>query len=463
MLARAKTVPLRLEARVPSGRWENARFSTFQKELQAHASCICHLSIVAEYCHLQTILEELVSPAPILEYLSLSGVASRFGTSGWSVKEAFVPDTLFDGSTPRLSRLELCGCDINWNSPLLRNLKHLKISPWSSRRSLSVWLDALDEMPQLETLVLHWSSPTAPPGASLPPDIGRTVTLPSLTLFQISSYARNCGLALAHLILPALTSLCIISDSCHTDWSDVREILPYVSRHAHGPHDAPPLQSLAIENGIAHADILAWTQPDTDVGFPNRINFFDVMHSARVAFTVTCEDGFLVTDTGVFDAMMETLPLEGLMTLTAFWQERTGPQFWLRHAPKWPLLWLVRLMPFAAHGFWEALLEDNGGRESPLLPSLKKLVLVDTTLTVCVTLSLCDALMKRVEQGVPLEILDLRTCHATSRTVELLSEIVVDVLGPEETLESEEQVISIAVSRGIFVGVESDYNHRVED
>lgn len=40
--------------------------------------------------------------------------------------------------------------------------------------------------------------------------------------------------------------------------------------------------------------------------------------------------------------------------------------------------------------------------------------------------------MKRAVQGVPLEALDLRTtCLATSRAVELLSEIVVEVLGPE--------------------------------
>jgi hypothetical protein len=40
-------------------------------------------------------------------------------------------------------------------------------------------------------------------------------------------------------------------------------------------------------------------------------------------------------------------------------------------------------------------------------------------------------LMKRVEQGVPLEVLDLRSCTATGLAIRLLSEIVVDVWGPE--------------------------------
>ncbi|KAH8987332.1 hypothetical protein EDB86DRAFT_3210487 [Lactarius hatsudake] len=379
------------------------------------------------------------APAPILESLSLFGRASQDGTLEAPVG-TFVPDTLFDGSTPRLSGLELSDCDLGWSSPLfVGSLKHLEISTPSERPSLSVWLDALDEMPQLETLVLRWASPIAPPGASLSPDVDRTVTLPSLILFEISSFARDCGCALAHLILPALTSLCIISESCHRGWSDVRDILPHVSRHAHGSQDSQPLRSMVIENGITHSHILAWTQPDTDVESPNKADFFEAMHSARVAFSITSEDGFAADDMEVFNAMIEALPLDCLVTLTAHGKKSTSPHLWHR-APKWPLLWLVRLTPSAAYGFMEALLEDNGGRESPLLPSLTKLVLIDTALVDITPTArmICDALVKRAEQGVPLEILDLRTCLASSRAVELLSEIVVDVLGPEETVASED-------------------------
>ena len=86
------------------------------------------------------------------------------------------------------------------------------------------------------------------------------------------------------------------------------------------------------------------------------------------------------------------------------------------------------------------LLGDNEGRdlESPLLPSLTKLVLINNTaLCPLRTLRLCDALMKRVEEGVPIETLDLRTCLSGSRSIELLSEIVVDVLGPEEIYDED--------------------------
>jgi len=214
--------------------------------------------------------------------------------------------------------------------------------------------------------------------------------------------------------------------------------------------------------------MLAWTMPNIDVKLPNPIAFLDDMFSPRVAFSVTNEDWSPGTHAEVFDAAMAALPMDSLVTLTS--QNRTSPldkQSWLRHSPKWPLLQCVRLATHAAHGFREMLLEDNWGSECPLLPSLTNLVLVDIALSARRTLRLCDALIKRVEQGIPLETLDLRTCFATSRAIELLSEVVVDVLGPEKTLEKRAQTGSMwnSVARGLFVeddwdssGVEEDYD-----
>ena len=89
-----------------------------------------------------------------------------------------------------------------------------------------------------------------------------------------------------------------------------------------------------------------------------------------------------------------------------------------------------------------ALLKDDEGCKNPLLSSLTELALHGIYLNDW-TLCLCNALMKRTEQGVPLEALDLRMCYSnTPDAVRLLSEIVVDVLrpldfqGPEDTEES---------------------------
>ena len=158
---------------------------------------------------------------------------------------------------------------------------------------------------------------------------------------------------------------------------------------------------------------------------------------------------------------MAALPLDGLITFIA--QDFISPpferlpfeQFWFRNLPKWPLLQRIRLTPIVATKFTDWLLADNGGDENPLLPSLKELILVDTQLNENWTLDLCDVLMKRVEQGVPLELLDLRTCLPdpdNPGAVRLLSEIVVDVLGPEETVDARAEIRSMwdRLDRGPF-------------
>ncbi|KAH9166930.1 hypothetical protein EDB89DRAFT_1891050 [Lactarius sanguifluus] len=88
ILARGGTVPLQLEARILAGHWYEPRFSAFQKELQNHISHISHLSIIAARSDLRRILGGLVSPAPALEVLSLSGEEYR---SRRTREPAFVP------------------------------------------------------------------------------------------------------------------------------------------------------------------------------------------------------------------------------------------------------------------------------------------------------------------------------------------------------------------------------------
>ncbi|KAH8993960.1 hypothetical protein EDB92DRAFT_1944240 [Lactarius akahatsu] len=429
------TAPLYLEARVPTYLWDGPRFIAFQKELQCHVSHICHLSISAEPFHLFRTLEGLISPAPTLEYLSLSIDKYRPRTPS----RVSVPDTLFDGATPRLSCLKLRNCNISWKSPLLKGIENLEILMLSvnAKPSLAVWLDALDEMPQLKTLVLHSASPSG----LFQFNIERTVTLPFLTHFDFSNSAEACALALAHLILPALTSLCLTAQSELPNGGDLQKLLPYVNRHSHGPQDTRPLQSVLIRGDRSRVDVFAWPV-DIDVEVHNSFTSCAPKPSARVAFSVTSEDWFIpTTHIEVLDATMAALPLDNLLTLTAQHHTRICEQMWRRHAPRWPLLKRVRLAPPAARGFREMVLQDNGRGGFPLLPSLTKLDLIGTTLSAHRTLRLCDALMMRVEQGVPLEALDLTTCFATSRTVRLLGEIVVDVWGPADDFDTEESIL----------------------
>jgi hypothetical protein len=428
MLVRAEKAPLHLEAWVTGHHRGDARFDAFKKELQSRVTNICHLEIGADASFLRRILKRLASPAHTLESLSLSTEATY-----WLRKpsRASIPDTLFGGTAPRLSFLELHRCNISWKSPLLKGLRYLEIYAPSQRArpSISVWLDALDEMLQLKKLVLHSASPVAPP---IPFNIERTVTLPFLTHLNISSSPGDCALALSHLILPALTRLCITARSIRSDGGDVLKFLRYVVQHAHGPQDAQPLQNVLIRGERNHIGIFAG--PDSDIEDYNWPFWLTDMTEAprpRLALSVTCRDWWL-SDTYILilDEAIATLPLDSLMKLTVQNETLLDKEFWLYHAPRWSLLKCVRLAPLAARGLREIILEDNGGRECPLLPSLTTLHLLGNTLTVRRALRLCNALMKRVSQGVPLGELDLRTCNATSYAVQLLSEAVASVRSP---------------------------------
>ncbi|KAH9170620.1 hypothetical protein EDB89DRAFT_1276363 [Lactarius sanguifluus] len=335
---------------------------------------------------------------------------------------AFVPDTLFGGTTPNLSFLELWNCDINWKSPLLGGLKHLEIRTPLKRPSLSVWLEALDQMPQLKTLTLHWASPIAPLDVSIPSEAERAVTLPSLTLFE--------------MFIPCEMLWNLVAGTIATCKKSYRMFLD-MPMDPRIPNRYGVRWSVAVQGA---SKSLRGPCPTSTSSCPSRSPISDARHSGRVSFSVTNDDRSPGVDTDTFSAMMEALPLDGLVTLTA--QNRNNPfnrQFWLRHAPKWPLLRRVRLTPPAERGFREMLMEDNEGRGGPLLPLLKTLVLVDIALLERRNLRLCDALTKRVEQGVPLETLDLCGCFATSHAIKLLSEIVVDCPGIRENLRDRDQ------------------------
>ena len=454
---RSKSVPLYLEARVVGHRQDD--FNSFVK---AHVPRLCHLSISAR--NLKLTIRELPSPAPSLKYLSL--ISRKKG-------EVIIPDTLFNGSTPRLSCLDLRNCDISWRSPLLKGLKHLEIltSSENARPNLTIWLDALNEMPQLKELTLHSASPVAPP---LPFDVERTATLPSLTHLDISASVGDCALALAHLDLPSLTWLCLTVVIDHPDRSNVQGVLPYVVRHAHGPQDIQPLQSLLISNDASHLNILAWPVPDTDVDMNDPPTFLGTTIPTRVALSFkhsNWRDNN--THLNILDTVMASLPLDGLVMLAAqdlvfdssLAEGLSTQQFWLRHSQKWPLLRRVRLAPPVDRGFVEMLLGDNGERDGLLLPSLKELVLVQGESGGQCTHLLCDALIKRVEQGVPLEMLDLRMYYRWRGPAEvrLLSEIVVDVLVPEEEMWSRLTSLWELLARGPFVEDDNPYDEDDDD
>jgi hypothetical protein len=424
ILARAKMAPLHLEANLQH--WSKAQLKTFEKQLEPLISHTRHLSISGKY---PTGLKRLVSPAPVLEILSLSHI---------SLSPPIVPDALFDGIAPKLANLELIGCNINWKSPLLKGLQTLQI--WGpseeARPTLEDWLDALNEMSQLKVLTLHSSTPIAFDDDMLLSEPQRAITLPSLTRFNISASARDCALALTHLMLPALNCLHVAAKSRDWDGRDVRLLIPHIARNAHGPQDMAPLQSVSIGGTGLYVEILAWTVPDADAKHFESNNLLDMEVPARLVFRATANVEWRdESDTEIFDGIMERLPMNTISTLLTLNFTSFSKEVWLRHAPRFAMLKRVCLTRPSVKPFRQMLAEDTPPGGPLRLPSLTKIIIDDISLTALRTYHLRDMLNKRKEQGAPLQTLDLRTCVASERAIQLLAEIVGDVKGPAETRE----------------------------
>lgn len=181
---------------------------------------------------------------------------------------SFIPDSIFNNTVPKLKCVKLCGFSVNWKSSLLKGLQTFQIlrPPGSIEPpKLDDWLDGLGEMSQLESLTVYSATPAVPDGDQFISEPRRTVGLPFLTQFKISASAKVCALALAHLVLPALTSLHVAPQSHCGNGEDVRLLIPFVARYAHGQQDTAPLQSILFSSESWHTRILIWTVPDADV------------------------------------------------------------------------------------------------------------------------------------------------------------------------------------------------------
>jgi len=430
VLSRSKMAPLELEANLSCVHWGGDRVNAFGKQLSSHVSHISRLNITADFSDLQTIIEQLGSPAPDLEWLSLivddECHLRRMGIPS----NAIIPHALFDGAAPRLSRLQLDHCDISWASPVFKSLRILELQMLSqlARPSLEEWLDAMEQMLQLETLIVNHATPRAPTSRTPLSEPMRVITHPTLTQLNLAASASDCTFALAHLILPALIRIRVDATSELASADDVRALIPYFSRNAHGPQDAEPLQSILISGEPSLTEIVLWTAAGADMEVQNPVSLISATLSARAIFTASGHMWF-DTDVEILDATLAALPLGSLNTLTAQNSSRIPEWLWLAQTPRWSRLEHVRLVGTVTKSLTTVLTKD-APPEGPLLPSLTKLSLFNT-LHIDDTPPLLDMLTGRVEQGVPLEVLDLRACEVPDRAVQIFGEVVLDVQGPD--------------------------------
>ena len=307
ILSRAKMAPLHLEA--DSTQWNPEYLEVFERQLEAHISHTRHLEY--RFHDLSKVVMRLVSPTPTLEFLSLSygkSTPSRLTSACYAI-----PDNLFNGTAPNLTSLEVEECDISWKSPLLKGLRFLKILYYSvmARPKLDDWLDALKEMSKLEDLSLSLQSAT--PIASLADLlISRAVTLPSLIYFRINASAKDCALALAHLVLPSLTRLHVYVKYLDPKGEDALLVIPYVVQNVYVLQDIKSIRSILIAGKRGSTEVLTWTTPSDDVKVCGPDTPDDMTSSACLLFGAKSHEWREGVETDVIDALLTLLPVNSV-------------------------------------------------------------------------------------------------------------------------------------------------------
>jgi hypothetical protein len=435
MLARAKMAPLHLEAVTK----KRAIIEGFEGQIKAHIHHTRHLRISAPQEQLEQMLEQLVSSAPSLEQLSVTNLNRD------SFRTPFIPNNIFNGKAPKLIYLRLVNCRIHWWSPiicpLLEGLRNLELCS-CPKNPIIIHRDfvyALKQMPKLERLTLH-DGVSCSPASSLSIKPSLTVVLPFLNELDISASARDCRVVLAHFVLPVLTRLFIKAESNHQKGKDVLYLTPHVVRNTHGPQDADVLQSLFIGGDKSRAEIVAWNVPgkDTDDELCSSARVPDGISLARVAFSTVNKTWRTRMDVPLFDALLTALPLNSIVNLTVKGRTPLSRQVWRNHAPRWQKLRRVRLFPTAVPAFGGVIEDALCSLSGSPLPALEELVLMDVSLNAAKVYYLINMLNDLVKLKISLKKLDLRTCIASDRAVQLLGKIVVDVQVPV-TKESNEE------------------------
>jgi hypothetical protein len=349
--------------------WDPELVDVVYNQLVAHASRI-HIINISSFdlspISLSRTLARLTSPAPVLESLSLCAL------NKWLIEKERIPPTIFKSTTPRLIHLELDNCFISWSSPLLKGLQHLKLlyHDDTERPNLQTWRDAMCELSKLESLVLHAATPIAPQVIMSIPEPVQGATLPYLTRLYLSDSANCCALALAHLVLPTLTSLRVDAMSTSSRGKDIRILLPYFARNAHGPQDTMPLQTMVISGCPTRTDILLWTIPDADMEYHDNDSFTQASLSSRAAFTAFYPLWDLERSTAVCHTVISALPMDSLSTLTVLDYMEPPKAFWRASKPRWPL----RLGCGSLCIFTGAAMEELPD-EDTFLPSLTTLII----------------------------------------------------------------------------------------
>ena len=447
MLKRSQIGSLVIDARLGS---DPARESVEAACLAvSNISRVRKLTMDAGGDSLHKVFKNVPKSAPILQALVLSASLDRVNMR---VLHYTVPSELFGDDTSQLRRLELTDCDLNWASPLLRGLTHLKLhktSIYTSRPSTALFLDVLRQLPALRSLDLQDVLPEVRDGSSFA-SRQRIVILPPLKYLNISGSVAECSNALRHL---SLSSSAVVKITCQrmTGSSDLSNILTFISGlwgaiPRAGKQHCCPIRSLMVKidnNTSRGLGLQTWpTQlPKVECAIPSITLQF---YGAR-DWRGDIAQGYVDK---VIRETCAALPLDQLVMLGVATDIQLEQRTWASTFGKLASLSSIHVTEASLSSLVSAVTADtissNSAKWQSLhtvqaallpgpavsFPSLRSLTIKNMWLNRkhADFIALKDCLMKRSEKKVQMRSLKLYDCYPLSKEcIKELEEIVVNV------------------------------------
>ncbi|KAF8066614.1 hypothetical protein FPV67DRAFT_1495703 [Lyophyllum atratum] len=443
MLARSKMAPLTIKAMF-GGEYPRLRSSaafreaTFKTAL-SQLSRIRHLSLNQSHGETRAFRElarSLDSPAPLLETFEIHFTSTS--------DENTLPQDLFSGVSPRLVRIGITNCGLNWGAPIFANLVSLQVAkiPNASRPPVHLFISALSHMSRLEKLELDSDFASASGELTT---LATTVNLPQLVHLNVSSRLVNCVSLMDHITYPSdarVTIKCDLSGFHQIPATGpflVRRLVDTLGRRIEGP-----IRSVAVD----WERILAWTSSL----IPPLLTYSQGMPQLDITFTPHQMPNFA---TDIVTNVLPPLPLQsveyvriqGIDLSKATWVNHFGSLSQLKYLE----------VGSDCSGFLLALstgtsaLEPCDQAADIQFKAVERLTIKEWTLDERfrsggagkirdMIESFSDCLKARRERGTALSKLVLDCCrHVTEEDVEVLKKIVKDVEwdGEENFTETE--------------------------
>ncbi|KAF8066613.1 hypothetical protein FPV67DRAFT_1781145 [Lyophyllum atratum] len=445
MLARSKMAPLTIKAMF--GEYRTLRSSaavreaTFKTAL-SQLSRIRHLSLNQSNGDIRAFRElarSLDSSALLLETFDIHFTSIS--------DENRLPQGLFSGDSPRLVRLGIAGCGLNWGAPIFANLVSLKVTniPNASRPPVDQVISALSHMSRLEKLELDSDFASAS-GELISP--AKTANLPRLVHLSVTSLLVSCVSLMEHITYPSgarVTVTCRLSDGSQhvpaTSFSLVRQLADTLGRRIEGP-----IRYLSFD----WQKIRAWTSSGSAPSIPHfetpQLDLTFMPHQ-RVPFVTEIATHALPPLSLQY---VESLKIDDLFLSKTAWVDHFGSLSQLTYLEVGPDdSQFLRALSIGTSAALEPC-DQAGDVQFKALKSLtiSGWMLDDLTPFIpgsaakTVSRSLADCLKARRERGTALSDLFLDGCrHVTEEDVEMLREIVPEVEwdGAENFTESESE------------------------